>query len=642
MKKRKALIVTIGYIIGIIWGLYCKSSIVLLYASIVLISIIINKIKRKKHRFKIISFSRYIKYIKLVFDYNVLILLIIFSLISNIVVNNMNKKYENLYKGKEDISLVARVISNKKVEDEISTYTIKIVNLDNKKEYRNTKLILKTRGKVNLEYGDKIYLFGKFQEPNIRRNYGGFDYKNYLKTKKIYGTIDAESIEILKRNCNNYIFTLSNDIFLTIKNNLEKIYEKENAQLILGVMLGYTEEIEDKIKEDFKISNISHVLAVSGMHIMYLITGISYVLDKKCGKRKTKIVICIILIIYMFITNFSPSIVRAGIMGIITLLSSIFHRKKDVSVAIAISLLIILVYNPFLITSTSVLLSYAGTLGIIIFSKNVFRILKKVRIKDKRIKYKINKKILKLDLKIKSLLSVSISAQALIIPIMICLSNTVSISTLIINLLLSFVIGPIVLLGFIQIIISFISINLAKLLSYIINFFLSLLLQISKLGNILPLSKIYITTPCLVSIIVYYITLIIINYIFNIYSLKERNSFQNRIKNLLSLAKYNFNKFKQRVYRMVLLILTFLVLILLFPKNLKIYFIDVGQGDSTLIKTPSNKTVLIDGGGSLNDKYDVGEKILLPYLLDRKVKKIDYMIISHFDQDHVRSGFCML
>ena len=73
------------------------------------------------------------------------------------------------------------------------------------------------------------------------------------------------------------------------------------------------------------------------------------------------------------------------------------------------------------------------------------------------------------------------------------------------------------------------------------------------------------------------------------------------------------------------------------PKNLKIHFIDVRQGDSTLIITPDKKTILIDGGGSEFGNYDVGESTLLPYLLDRKIKVIDYIIISHFDSDHVRT-----
>ena len=70
------------------------------------------------------------------------------------------------------------------------------------------------------------------------------------------------------------------------------------------------------------------------------------------------------------------------------------------------------------------------------------------------------------------------------------------------------------------------------------------------------------------------------------------------------------------------------------PSGLKIYFIDVGQGDSTLIVTPLNKTILIDGGG--NENSNVGKNILLPYLLDRRIRKLDYVFISHFDTDHVR------
>lgn len=81
--------------------------------------------------------------------------------------------------------------------------------------------------------------------------------------------------------------------------------------------------------------------------------------------------------------------------------------------------------------------------------------------------------------------------------------------------------------------------------------------------------------------------------------------------------------------------MSFIIIFNILPKDLKIYFIDVGQGDSTLIVTPRNKTILIDGGGSTSSEFDVGEKTLLPYLLDRGITKLDYIMISHFDQDHV-------
>ena len=73
-----------------------------------------------------------------------------------------------------------------------------------------------------------------------------------------------------------------------------------------------------------------------------------------------------------------------------------------------------------------------------------------------------------------------------------------------------------------------------------------------------------------------------------------------------------------------------------FHKNLTIYFVDVGQGDCTLIETPEHQIILIDGGGSEDEKKDtIGEKILVPFLLNKHIKKVDYIIISHFDSDHV-------
>ena len=74
-------------------------------------------------------------------------------------------------------------------------------------------------------------------------------------------------------------------------------------------------------------------------------------------------------------------------------------------------------------------------------------------------------------------------------------------------------------------------------------------------------------------------------------------------------------------------------------QKLQIHFIDVGQGDSCLIITPQNKKILIDGGGSLNENFDVGENTILPYLLNRRIKELDMVIISHFDQDHIRRNF---
>ena len=108
------------------------------------------------------------------------------------------------------------------------------------------------------------------------------------------------------------------------------------------------------------------------------------------------------------------------------------------------------------------------------------------------------------------------------------------------------------------------------------------------------------------------------------------------------MEKFKFSIFikKKMLITTFVIIFIFIQIAKLLPYDLKIHFIDVGQGDACLIRTPYNKTILIDGGGSKNsEEFDVGKNTLLPYLLDRRITKIDYIMISHFDSDHVRSDY---
>ena len=141
------------------------------------------------------------------------------------------------------------------------------------------------------------------------------------------------------------------------------------------------------------------------------------------------------------------------------------------------------------------------------------------------------------------------------------------------------------------------------------------------------------------SIIIVLIIFLVFNYIYKIYYEKNLSITKIRFRNLIALYKYQFiqskDRYKKRIFIILLLVVLAFSIFHFIPKNLKIYFVDVGQGDCTFIVTPKNKTILIDGGGSTGSDFDVGESTLLPYILDRGYKKVDLMFISHFDQDHV-------
>ena len=612
--KRPILIATIGYIIGIIVGLYLKISIVLFYIPIAVIYFLIKKNQKRNEKLKLFSTKRYLRYIKIYINSNVLLIIIISSIISNSITILESKKYEVMYKelsSTENIALVATVISNKEEKEYYNKYKVKT-----KYKNKNLRFYITVNKNKDIKYGDKIKLSGNYIQPESQRNYKGFDYSEYLKQLKIYGTIKCKNIKILKENDLNTIILLSNKIENDIESKAKITLDKETSSIFLGIMLGKTQEIDETNKENFRNASMAHILAISGMHITYIIIGVNLTINKLLGKRKTQILTIIILIFYLFLTNFSPSVTRAVIMGVLMKTAKLIYKRNDTITSLSLSLLLSLVYNPYLIKNLGIQLSYGGVLGILLFNNTILKILNKV--------------------KFKKIISVSISVQIFILPISILQFNNLTPYFLITNLILSFVIGPIVICGFAYIIMVLISAKIATIFSPIITLSVGILTFISKIGN-LPLSKIYVATPKINSIILYYLILSIVFSIYKIYSPRKPNNTQIRIKNIIAIIRIKVRKNKKKLIRIITVSFIIIFIFNIVPKELRIYFVDVGQGDSTFIVTPKNKTILIDGGGSSN--FDVGKNTLLPYILDRGYTKIDTIIISHFDNDHIRTDY---
>ena len=623
-------------------GLYFKFSIVLLYIPIIAVYLVMRKIyiiqygSMTKKKLKLLSGRRYLRYLKLIFNSKMIFSMIIFSIISNSIVIFQNQKYESYYKDGEEIKVEAIVISDAQEKEYNYVYKIKILCVDNNDKYKNTYLYLKTSKKSTekLKYGDKIEVKGSFTETSSQRNYGGFNYKEYLKSLKIYGTIKANQLKVLSGDCLNNIFNLANQVSSMMKQKINSSMEETQAAIIKGIIFGDSSDIEEEIQENFRISSISHVLAVSGMHVSYLVIGIQLLLKPIIGKRKTRFITIVFLIFYMFITGFSPSVVRASMMSILLIGGEVLYRKNDIWTSMAISLFLILIYNPFLIENIGLQFSYIGTIGIMILHKSVFSFLKNIKIKNKKWKYKFNRKAIFFISKIKEILAVTLSAQLAIFPIMIYHFNLFGVYFLISNLLVSVIIGPIIIFSTIFIVASFIFNPISKAICIVLKLLIQMLIIISNLAK-LPFSKLYLSTPKIWMILLYYILIITFNFIYCLYTSPKLNNTQVRVRNLIALAKYKIflNKKKSIIKIFIIILLFFLFQFI--PQNLEINFVDVGQGDCTFIVTPRNKTILIDGGGSSSNEFDVGKSTLLPYILDKGYTKIDYIFISHFDQDHV-------
>ena len=565
--KRLICIASIGYILGIILRLYFSS--ITFFIALVFIILLIKKDKK-------------------------IIILLLFVILSFIYVDILENEYNRIEN--KQIEEKAVIISDIQEKEYKYIYEAKFLK-NNKKILISIK---KSQQIDKINYGDLIYLEGKLEIPKIATNYKGFDYRQYLKTKKIQGIVIADNVKILKAKYkNNLIYQMQKKIKAIIKEKLPS----ETGDLLLAILLGDKKDLSEQIQINFKNSNLSHMLAVSGAHVSYIIIGLTYITQNSImGKRKARVFCIFFLIIFMAITNFTPSVTRACIMAILTLVSEILYKKADIYTNISISALIILLYNPYSLLDLGFKLSFGGTIGIVIF----MRFIKKKQEEPKLLNY------------IKQMALVSICANIIIIPIIMNNFNTVSLTFLVSNILASPILAIIVIVGFSIIIISIISHSLSNILVFWLNPILNLLIKISSFCSKLPFAKILVVTPYIFNIIFYYT---IILYLVNYNELKQ------------------FIKKETVILLSIILILSNFIFYIL-PQDLKIYFIDVGQGDSTLIVTPSKKTILIDGGGS--ESFDVGEKVLLPYLLDRRIRKIDYIMISHFDTDHCKGIFTVI
>lgn len=569
--KRPLLIAAIAYINGILIGVYLSKSIPLF----VILSIIVSLITSfKKNTYR-----------------NAICMYLIVMCISSIYVYNKNLNYESKYKkyDNKNISIEGTIISDIEEKEYNYTFTIRtkdgyfLVNLKKNKE------------EISLEYGDKLQISGEYQEPNKARNYKGFDYKNYLKINKIYGIIRVDLYtNIIKhqKNLSNFKL-LIHKIREKLKENIQELLTKETYALGIGILIGDNSRINEKIVEDFKNSNLSHMLAVSGAHINYVVLTVSILFTKKrAGIKAQRVVTIMMMLFFMELTQMTSSVVRAGISCIIYMLASLLYRKADVINAMAISTLLILLNNPFKLFDIGFQLSYAGTLGIILFCKLI-----NIPIKNKLLKY------------LKDSIIISISANIFIIPIMMYQFNTISLTFILSNLLAGPLLGISIILEIIVLLISFMSINIAAIPAKVLNILLILIINIANWFSNIEISKIYVITPQIISIVAYYLICAAI-------ILKKKNR------------------------KIIVIIMLTVLIINLFPtpKKLRINFIDVGQGDSALIRTETNKVILIDSGGSTaSSSFDVGNKVLLPYLLDRRIKKIDFIIVSHFDADHCQA-----
>lgn len=244
MKQRPIIIITISYIIGILWGIYLKINI---YPFCIILCILNNFIRYCSKVFINISNKYIYKILSSCYYKHILInSCIIALLISNIYIHFKENNFANLYKGIEDIKGIGVIVNENKESQYYNNYVIKVKNINNNSKLKNTHIILrikknnKSKQNKNYKYGDLIYFTGTNEKVAEQRNYKGYDYSQYLKTKNIYGICESENsdVKLIEENSLFVINMWINNLRNEVKSNLYQLLPEQTAGIATAILIG--------------------------------------------------------------------------------------------------------------------------------------------------------------------------------------------------------------------------------------------------------------------------------------------------------------------------------------------------------------------------------------------------------------------
>lgn len=383
---------------------------------------------------------------------------------------------------------------------------------------------------------------------------------------------------------------------------------KEHVGILEGMIIGDTSYVSDEVKNNFRDSGISHLLAVSGSNVAYILILCKFAFEKIFGRNVSNFLTILFIVLFSMLSGMSASVVRAAIMAIVIILSEFLIQKPNTYASISFSALLILLYNPITIYDVGFVLSFSGTIGIVIFNKKISELL------ESKIKIDKDKIIGKIIAVFIETLSVTLSAQIAVTPITLYYFNTFSCVSILANLIIVPATGSITIVGIIMYVTSLVCVPIAKVISYFIYSIISFVIFVASLFAQIPGSSILLPTPSIIIILMYYII------VYNLFFAKNK-----------------------KVYVVLLAIISVIIIMKFIPnKYINVNMIDVGQGDAVYVETAKGKTVLVDSGGTEGSDYDIGENILVPYILDRGKVCIDYAFLSHMHEDHIEGIYAVI
>lgn len=449
--------------------------------------------------------------------------------------------------------------------------------------------------------GDHVALKGMIIPISEKRNPEDFNFRQYLESQGISAQIKADELIRLAPNDNiaEWIWWRERALELVDKN-----FSEETAPIAKALLIGFKQEMDTETKSAFARAGLSHIMAVSGLHVGFIVAPfwviIPWFWTRKYGKITGFILLVVLLISYMGITGFSPSVSRASVMAFFLSYGKLYHKINDSINLTAAAAIVLLIYNPSQLFDIGFQLSFSAVLIILLILpviQNVLPYWIRLRWYGKPLMVVI----------------VSIVVQFGLYPLQVYYFGEISLISPLANALFVPFLGVVVPLSLIALFVTAMVPSLGFILNFPSQYFLELMNDFVLTAAEWNWAW---TTATLETGVIFIV------WLFLIFTISAWHIAALRWKMVIGFLSTVCLMLSMNVHQQFQ------------PAKLTVTFFDVGQGDAALLNTPSGKNILIDVG-VWSPGYNSGRSVILPHLKATGIKKLDAVILSHPHADHI-------
>ncbi|MCR5638603.1 MAG: DNA internalization-related competence protein ComEC/Rec2 [Lachnospiraceae bacterium] len=503
-----------------------------------------------------------------------------------------------------------------------------------------------------LKPGSEVSIEGKLSSFSKPTNPGQFNQWSYRKSQGYAAKISSKKVFISERGETSFLSKMKCGIYglrRSAYKAIEELFPERESGIIKAMLLADKGDMEEDTYLLFSDGGITHILAVSGLHVSLFAGALLYIAGMlKMGFYPSIALTAVFLFSYGLLTGFPVSALRAITMTLIMLFGRLTGKSYDALTGAAITAFMILVKNPLMLYNPSFLLSFGAVAGIFLFQPIFSKLIKGCFGRE----YKWLKKeslSVKILIFIMEGICLSFSVTLMTLPIVLWFYFKVSVYAVLLNLVIVPLMTLLLILIAAAISLFYVVLPAARIIAGGPYFILTMYEKLCGISTSLPGNSVLFGRPEKAGIVVYYAILMAVYVMLYLYikmyeKEKSRNDFEERnVEDKHEIRELNKAEKKaagRELSIMKLLIpagmVLMLVLFTVFGKprvsDAKIAFLDVGQGDGSVILT-KNLCITIDGGSTT--ETNIGKYRIKPYIMSNGRNAIDYAFISHSDTDHL-------